>query len=131
MQLARTLAVPVVNWVCPIAQISVAGFSLGEGLGDVLDLRFGQAGDPFDLVRRPLRRVLADFVDAVNALLEEFLVFPAIFENVPKHPVDRRNVGAGTHADILRRVRRGPRHSRIDHDHVGAVELLAFENMLK
>ena len=29
-QLARTLAVPVVNWVWPIAQISVAGFSWGR-----------------------------------------------------------------------------------------------------
>ena len=66
---------------------------LGEGFGDVLDLRFGQAGDALDLVRRPLRRMLADFVDAVDALAQEFLVFPAIFENVPKHSVDRGECG--------------------------------------
>src|ERR1700730_2570255 len=41
------------------------GLCLGESLGDVLDLRFRQTCDAFDLVRRPLRRMLADFVDAV------------------------------------------------------------------
>src|ERR1700686_2634002 len=51
---------------------------LGEGFGDVLDLRFGQAGDALDLVRRPLRRMLADFVDAVDAMAQEFLVLPTI-----------------------------------------------------
>ena len=40
-------------------------------------------------------------------------------------------MGAGAHADILGRMRRRPRHARVDHDHVGAVELLAFKNMLK
>ena len=40
-------------------------------------------------------------------------------------------MGAGTHADIFGRVRRGPRHPRIDDDHVGAVEFLALENVLQ
>ena len=66
---------------------------LGEDLGDVLDLRFGQAGDALDLVGRPLRDLLADFVDAVDALADEFLVLPAVLENVPEHPVDRRRCG--------------------------------------
>ena len=66
---------------------------LGEDFGDVLDLRFGQTGDALDLVGRPLRHLLADFVDAVDALAQEFLVLPAVLENVPEHPVDRRRYG--------------------------------------
>ena len=54
-----------------------------------------------------------------------------LLEDVPEHPVDRRDVGAGPHPHVLGRVRGGARHPRIDHDHVGAVELLAFENVLQ
>jgi AraC-like DNA-binding protein len=64
------------------------GSFLGEDFGDMLDLRFGQARDAFRLAGRPLRHLLADFVDAVDALAQEFLVLPAVFENVPKHSVD-------------------------------------------
>ena len=104
---------------------------LGEDLGDALDLRFRQAGDALDLVGRPLLDLLADLVHAVDALAEEFLVLPAVLEDVPEHPVDRRDVGAGPDAHIFGRVRGRARHPRIDHDHVGAVELLAFENVLQ
>ena len=37
----------------------------------------------------------------------------------------------GRHPDVLRRVRRRSRHARVDDDHVGAVELLAFQDMLQ
>ncbi len=50
---------------------------------------------------------------------------------MPEHPVDGRNVGSRAHADIFGRVRRSARHPRIDDYHVGAVELLAFENVLQ
>jgi hypothetical protein len=53
-----------------------------------------------------------------------------ILEDVPQHPIDRRDVGAGPDADIFGGMRRRPRHPRVDDDHVGAVELLAFENVL-
>src|SRR5205807_3387115 len=53
---------------------------LGENFGDVFDLDLGQAGDALDLVWRPLRYFLADIVDAVDLLSNEFLVFPAILE---------------------------------------------------
>ena len=103
---------------------------LGENFGDVLDLDLGQTGDALDFVGRPLRYFLADIVDAVDPLRNEFLVFPAILEDVPQHPIDRRDVGAGPHADIFGGMRRRPRHPRVDDDHVGAVELLALENVL-
>ena len=68
MQNARTLAVPTVCWVAPMHQIRVAGFSLGEDLGDALELRAGHAGDALDLLGRPLLDLLADVVHAVDAL---------------------------------------------------------------
>ena len=40
-------------------------------------------------------------------------------------------MGSRTNANILGRVRCGARHPRIDHDHIGAVELLTFENVLQ
>ncbi len=92
MQLARTLAVPVVNWVWPMAQISVARLLVSEHLRDVLDLGFGQAGDALDLVRRSIRDFLADILDAVDALVDEFLVLPAVLENVPEHAIDGRDM---------------------------------------
>ncbi len=106
-------------------------FLFGEDLGDVPDLRLREAGDALDLGGRPLRHLGADLVHAVDALAEEFLVFPAILEDVPEHPVDRRDMGAGTDADIFRRMGRGPRHPGIDDDHVRAVEFLALENVLQ
>ena len=107
------------------------GLFLGEGFGDMLDLCLRQTGDAFDLVRRPLRHLLADIVDAVNPLTQKLLVFPTILEDVPEHSVDRRDMSAGAHANIFGCVRSGPCHARIDDDHVGAVEFLAFKDMLK
>ena len=104
---------------------------LGKDFRDVLDLRFRQTRDALNLAGDPLCHLLADFIDAVDALVEEFLVLPTVLEDVPEHPVNRRNMSAGPHADILSRVRRGSRHPRVDHDHVGAVKFLAFKDMLK
>ncbi|MGY3122396.1 hypothetical protein ACVWXQ_006333 [Bradyrhizobium sp. S3.14.4] len=103
----------------------------GEQFGDVLDLRLRQAGHALDLLGRPLRNLLPDLIQAIDALSEEFLVLPAILENVPQHAVDRGDMRAGANPDIFGRVRSGPRHPGIDHDHVGAVELLAFKNVLQ
>ena len=107
------------------------GFLRGKNLGDAFDLRFRQTGDAFDLGRRPLLHLLADFVHAVDALSNEFLVFPAILENVPEDPVNGRNVYPRANPNIFGGVRRRPREAGIDDDHVGAVELLAFQNVLQ
>ena len=102
-----------------------------EHLGDALKLRARHAGDALDLFRRPLLDFLADVVHAVDALLDELLVFPAVLEDVPQHPVDHRNVGAGADAHIFGGVRRGAGHARIDDDHVRALRFLAFQHMLQ
>ena len=100
-------------------------------LGDALELLARHAGHALDLLGRPLGDFLADIVHAVNALGDEFLVLPAVLENVPEHAPDDGDVRARPDADILGGVRGGARHPRIDHDHVGAVELFAFEHMLQ
>ena len=104
---------------------------LGENLGDALDLRFRQAADALDLGRIPLLDFLADVVHAVDALLDELLVLPAVLEDVPEHAVDGRDVRAGPHADKFGRVRGRAREPRVDHDVVAAVELVAFDQMLQ
>ena len=102
-----------------------------EHLGDALELRARHAGDALDFLGRPLGDFLADVVHAVDALFDELLVFPAVLEDVMQHPVDHRNVGAGTNADIFSGMRRRARHARIDHDEVGALRFLAFQDVLK
>src|SRR2546429_595298 len=106
-QLARTLAVPTVCCVWPMHQIRVAGNS----------------GNPLHLIRRPVLDFLADLVHPEDALLDEFLVFPAILEDMPQHAPDRGDVGPGADADVLSRVRGRSRHPRIDDDKVRSVEL--------
>ena len=87
--------------------------------------------DTLNLFRIPLVNFLACFVKTINTLLDEFLVFPTVFEDVPHHPHQHRNVGTGTNADIFIRVRSGTRQSRIDDDEVRLVELFAFEHVLQ
>ena len=103
----------------------------GEHLGDTLKLCAGHATDAFDLVRRPLLNLFANVVEAIDALLDELLVLPAILENVPHHAVKYGDVGARPYTHIIGRMRRGPRQARIDDDEIGLVQLLAFEQMLQ
>ena len=118
MQKARTLAVPTVCWVAPMHQISVAGFSFANFSRDALELLARHAGDALDLVGRPFGDLLADVVHAVDALGDEFLVLPAVLEDVPEHAPDERDVGAGAEPDILGRVRGRAGEARIEDDHV-------------
>ena len=104
---------------------------LGEYLGNALELCFRNAGDALGFIRRPLLDLLAHLLHAVHALLNEFLVLPAVLEDVPEHPVDRWNVSAGPHPHIFGGVRGGTRQARIDGDEVRAVELLAFKQVLQ
>jgi len=85
MQLARTFAVPTVNCVWPIAQINVAGRSLANVSAMRLTCASG-SGDALNLVRRPLVDLVADLVEAVDTLPNEFLVlqpFWKICQSIP------------------------------------------------
>jgi hypothetical protein len=111
-------------------QINVAGFSVANSLATRSSCA-RHAGHPLDLLRRPLLDLLADVVHAVDALPDELLVLPAVLENVPEQTIDHRNVRAGSQPHIFGGVRGSAGHARIDHDHVGAVELLAGEQVLQ
>ena len=102
-----------------------------EHLGDALELRAGNAADALDFLRIPLLHFLARVLEAVDALLDELLVLPAVLDDVPHHPVQHRNVGAGPDAHIFGRMRGGARQARIDDDDVRLVQLLAFEQVLQ
>ena len=96
-----------------------------------LELRARKTGHAFDFFRRPLGDFLADVVHAVDALRDEFLVLPAVLEDVPENAVDGRDVRSRTHADIFRRMRGGACQARIDDDEVRPLQFLAFEQMLQ
>src|SRR5207302_10437330 len=49
-----------------------------EHLGDALELLAGNAADALDFFRSPLLHLLAEIVEAVDPLLDEFLVLPAV-----------------------------------------------------
>ena len=104
---------------------------MGEHLGDALELRAGHAGDALDLLGRVFLDLLADVVHAVDALLDELLVLPAVLEDVPEHAPDHRDVGARPQPHVFRGVRGGPGQARIGDDEIGPVQLLAFEQMLQ
>src|SRR6185295_7506096 len=73
----------------------------GEHFCDAFELRTGHAADLLDDVRRIFLDLLADIVHAVDTLFDEFLVFPAVLEDVPEHAPDHGNVRAGTNAHIF------------------------------
>src|SRR5262245_38945422 len=104
---------------------------LGEDLGDALELRLRNAGHALDLVGRPLFDLLADVVHAVDALLDELLVLPAILEDVPEHAPDDRDVGPRADAYVFGRMRRRAGETRLDDDEVRPIELLAFDQVLQ
>ena len=91
-------------------------------------------GDALDFFGCPLRDIGADLVHAVHALLDEFLVLPAILEDVvqqaPRSPTEmsvplrEADIFGGTWAAV--RVKRGSKH-----EHVGAVDLLAGQDVLQ
>ena len=103
----------------------------GEDLRHALQLLPRHAGDALDLLRRPLGDLAPDLLHAVDALADEFLVLPAILEDVPEHAPDHRDVGARADADIFGRMRRGAGEARVDDEHVRPVQLLARQHVLE
>ena len=103
----------------------------GEHLRDALELLAGHAAHALDFIRRPLLDFLLGVLEAVDALLDEFLVLPAVLDDVPHHAVEHRDVGAGPQPHVFGRVRGGAREARIDDDEVRLIKLGAFENMLQ
>jgi hypothetical protein len=104
---------------------------LGEGLGDALYLLARNARDALDFFRRPLGDFGADLVHAVDALRDELLVLPTIVEDVVQHAPDHRDVGAAAEANIFGGMRGRAGEARVEDEHVGAVDLLAGQDVLQ
>ena len=102
----------------------------GEHLGDAFHLVARHAGDALHLVGRVFGDLLADFVHPVDALRDEFLIFPAILEDMPEQSPENRDVRARPDACELGGMRGGAGEPRIHHDEVRVVEFLAFEQVL-
>ncbi len=84
-----------------------------------------------DLFRCPFGDFGADLVHAVDALLDELLVLPAVVEDVVQHAPDDRDVGTAAEPDIFGGVGRRAGETRVEHEHVGAVDLLAGQDVLQ
>src|SRR5262249_45781677 len=104
---------------------------LREHPSDALGLSTRPAPDAFTLLRRPLLALLAHIVHAVDALSDEFLVLPAVLEDVPEHPIEHRDVGTRPQPHIFGGVRSRARQSRITDNEIGAVEFGALQQMLQ
>ena len=89
------------------------GLLFCEFLGDAFELLARHAADALDFLRRVFLDFLADVVHAVDTLLDELLVFPAILEDVPEHSVNHGDVSAGTQPYIFGRVRTRSCHTRV------------------
>ena len=102
-----------------------------EHLRDLAELRARHAGNTFNFRRRPFRNLGADFIHAMHALTDEFLVLPAIGEDVMQHAPDDGDIRARTDAHIFIRMRRSAGEARVNHNQIGAVLFLARQNMLQ
>ncbi len=90
-------------------------------LGDLAHLRLGHATHFFDLIRRPLgEHFVAHLVHAVDAVVDERLVFPAVLEDVVQHAEQESDIGARADAHVLIGLGRRARVARVDHDHLAA-----------
>ena len=101
-----------------------------QHLGDAFELRAGHAGDLLGLFRRPLHHFLLGVFETVDALLDVFLVFPAVLDDVVEDAPHQRDVGARAEADEFVGMRRGAREARIADDQLRLVQFLGAQDVL-
>ena len=66
-----------------------------ECLGNFEDLCLWHAASLFHLLRRPFRQALFfDFVHTVDTVIDIFLVFPTILEDMVQEAKQESNIGA-------------------------------------
>ena len=103
---------------------------VGHRPGDALQLGRGHAGDVLHRVRVELGHLVHQRLQAVGALVEHALVFPAVLQNDVDQPVDERHVGARADAGVLVGERRRLAEARVDDDHLRPVHLLRRQDVL-
>ena len=108
-----------------------AGTVIGHRLGGGENLLLGDAGNVLDFLRIPLLDLGHDFVHAVDTLTDEFLVLPAVFEDVPHHAPDDADVGSRADTQEMIGVRRGTGIARIDNDDRRVILFFRLEDVLQ
>ena len=103
---------------------------IGQRPGDAPHLRAGNARYTLGLGWVPLLNFRSDLIHAVDALLDELLVFPTVLKHVPENAPDQRHVGARTEPHVFIGVGRRACEPRIADDQGGVVLLLGLEDVL-
>ena len=106
-----------------------AGAVVGHQLGYTLQLRARHAGYTLGLFRGPSSDLGQNILHPVNALTDEFLVFPAVFEDVPHDTPDQGHVGARAEAHIFVGMRCRAREARVTDDQRCVVLLLRLQQV--
>ena len=119
-QLQRTISTGIVIPVCVLCTTHApdegARTVIGHGLGYTLELGAGNTRDPFGLFWCPFLDFFQHIFHAVHTLTDEFLVFPAIFKNMPHDTPDQTNVRSRTETHIFISMSRGPCKARVTHN---------------
>ena len=88
-------------------------------------------GYSLDFGRSPFTNLLHHFFHSINPLTDKFLVFPAVFENMPHHAPDNGYIGAWTDLEIVIRVSGSAGKTWVDHYHGRIIFFFCLENMLQ
>src|ERR1019366_18117 len=80
------------------------GLLRGKHIRDAFELLAGHTADALDFFGCPLVDFLTRLLEAIDALLDELLIFPAVLKYVPKHAPQNRDVSAGPDANIFIRM---------------------------
>ena len=100
---------------------------VGHRARNALELRTRCAGDALDFLRCPLGHFFLNLVHAPNAGADELFVFPTVIKDVPQDTPDKRDVRAGTEADIFISMCRCACKARVAHNQRRVVLLFCFQ----
>ena len=103
---------------------------VGHRSGNLLRLGLRHTGDVLHRVRIELGHLVHERLQAVGALVQHVLVFPAVLQNDVNEPVDERHVGARADAGVLVGERRRLAEARVDNDYLRPVHLLRRQDVL-
>src|SRR5690554_552540 len=102
---------------------------IDQGAGYTLMMCAGGAGYPLDFLLVPAFDLFANLLHAVYAGTDEFLVFPAVFEDVPEQSPNQGYVGTGPEAHIFVGMGRRAGEARVTNNKWRVVLFLGFQQV--
>ena len=102
---------------------------IDQGAGDTLKLSARGSGYPLDFLGVPVFHLFADLLHAVHTGTDEFLVFPAVFEDVPEQSPNQGYVGTGPEAHIFVGMGRRAGEARVTNNKWRVVLFLGFQDV--